>query len=176
MTTDPGLLDPERIAALLSAVPDALAAELRGLGRNGARWRPAPDAWSFAEVVGHLIEAERRGFAGRIRVILRSGDPEVELARWDQKAVSAARDDRSADPTALLAELRAIRLDGISLVRGLEPADLARTGRHPVVGILRVDELLAEWVHHDRAHLRQALEVAQTWSWGSMGATRAFDA
>jgi hypothetical protein len=126
-------------------------------------------------VVGHIIEAERRGFAGRIRVILGSDDPEVELAGWDQRAVSAARDDRSADPTVLLAELRALRIDGIALVRGLDAADLARTGRHAVVGILRVDELLAEWVHHDRAHLRQALEVAQAWAWEHMGAARAFD-
>jgi hypothetical protein len=174
MTAGPGPLDTERIAALLSAAPDALAAELRGLGRDGARWRPATDEWSFVEVVGHLIEAERRGFAGRIRAIVGSPEPQVALASWDQEAVAAARDDRRTDPTTLLAEFRALRLDGISLVRGLDAADLGRTGAHPVIGVVRVDELLAEWVHHDRAHLRQALDAAQAWSWAQMGATRRF--
>jgi hypothetical protein len=37
-----------------------------------------------------------------------------------------------------------------------------------------VDELLAEWVHHDRAHLAQALAVGQAWAWRRMGATRRF--
>ncbi len=122
--------------------------------------------------MGHLIEAERRGFAGRIREILATDEP--RLLAWDQAAVAAARDDRAADPVVLVAELRAVRLDGIALVRGLAPADLARVGRHPAVGPLRVDELVAEWVHHDRMHLRQALGTAQAWAWTRMGGTRRF--
>ncbi len=47
---------------------------------------------------------------------------------------------------------------------------------HPKVGVLRVDELVAEWVHHDRCHLRQALGVAEAWAWLHMGAARGFDA
>jgi hypothetical protein len=173
VTGEPAVFSTHRAAALLAVVPDALAAEVRALGRDGARWRPAPDAWSVAEVVGHLIEAERRGFAGRIREILRSDDP--ELRAWDQAAVSAARDDRAADPVALVAELRASRLEGVGLVRTLTADDLARSGVHPDVGALRVDELVAEWVHHDRCHLRQALGVAEAWAWLHMGAARRFD-
>lgn len=173
MSGGPGELSVHRAAALLAVVPDALAAEVRALGRDGARWRPEPDAWSVAEVLGHLIEAERRGFAGRIREILRVDDP--GLRAWDQAEVSIARDDRAADPVALVAELRTMRIDGIALVRSLTPADLARSGVHPKVGVLRVDELVAEWVHHDRTHLRQALEVAQAWAWLRMGAARRFD-
>ncbi len=174
MSEGPGPLTTARIAGLLGVVPEALEAEVRALGRDGARWRPAPDEWSVAEVIGHLIEAERRGFAGRIREILAADEP--ELAGWDQWAVAAARDDRRADPDVLAAELRAMRIDGIALVRRLSPSDLARTGRHPVIGTLRVEELIAEWLHHDRAHLRQALEATRAWAWVHMGATRAFDA
>ena len=174
MSGGPGELSTHRAAALLAVVPDTLAAEVRALGRDGARWRPEPAAWSVSEVVGHLIEAERRGFAGRIREILRADDP--ELRTWDQDAVAATRDDRAADPVALVTELRTMRIDGVALVRSLSPADLARAGVHPKVGVLRVDELVAEWVHHDRAHLRQALEVAQAWAWLHMGAARRFGA
>ena len=40
-----------------------------------AGWRPEPGEWSANECVGHLIEAERRGFAGRIRAILAADRP-----------------------------------------------------------------------------------------------------
>jgi hypothetical protein len=37
-----------------------------------------------------------------------------------------------------------------------------------------VDELLAEWVHHDRNHIRQMLAVTQSRVWGQMGNARTF--
>ena len=61
-----------------------------------------------------------------------------------------------------------------TLVRGLRPADLERVGMHPDVGPLRVDELLGEWVHHDRNHIRQMLAVTQARVWAQMGNARRF--
>ena len=52
--------------------PRPCVAELTALGADGG-WRPEPGEWSANECVGHLIEAERRGFAGRIRTILVGG-------------------------------------------------------------------------------------------------------
>ena len=45
---------------------------------------------------------------------------------------------------------------------------------HPDVGPLRVDEVIGEWVHHDRNHIRQLLEVTQTRVWAQMGNARRF--
>ncbi|MEX1170814.1 MAG: hypothetical protein WEE50_11785, partial [Chloroflexota bacterium] len=49
-----------------------------------------------------------------------------------------------------------------------------RYGIHPHVGPLHVHELLGEWVHHDRNHIRQLLEVTQLRVWGQMGNARRF--
>ena len=67
-----------------------------------------------------------------------------------------------------------MRTESVALVRSLTPADLERVGQHPEVGPLRVDELLGEWVHHDRNHLRQMLAVSQARVWGQMGNARRF--
>jgi hypothetical protein len=56
----------------------------------------------------------------------------------------------------------------------MQPADMGRVGIHPHVGALRVDELLGEWVHHDRNHVRQLLAVTQSRVWGQMGNARRF--
>jgi len=164
-------LSPNEIAPLLAATVATLRAEVRALGRE-AIWRPAPSDWSVSECVGHLFEADERGFAGRIRTILGADRP--ALADWDPPAVAAARHDDEADPIELVEAFAARRSAGIALVRALSEADLVRVGIHPSIGPLRVDELLAEWVHHDRSHVRQALAVTQARAWLQMGAPRRF--
>ena len=164
-------LEPAAIAALLEASLTTIEAELTALG-DAASWRPAPGEWCANEVVGHLIEAERRGFAGRIRIILASDRPALE--GWDQPAVAAARHDCERSPQELVAELRALREETVDLIARLTPADLLRSGIHPEVGELRVGDLLGEWVHHDRNHIRQLLANTQLRVWPQMGNARRF--
>lgn len=171
-------LDLPTIAALLAASGATISAELEGLG-VAAGWRPAPGEWSANECVGHLIEAERRGFAGRISRIIDAahGDrPNLppDLESWDPPAVADSRRDDLRDPCELVDEFLGLRADGVALVRRLTGGDLARSGIHPDVGALRVDELLGEWVHHDRNHIRQLLAVTQARVWGQMGNARRF--
>jgi hypothetical protein len=174
-TADPiGDLSTKAIASLLEASAAAVVAELGALGGEGG-WRPEPGEWSANECVGHLIEAERRGFAGRIRAIVAAPpDRAAVLETWDPPAVAAARHDDARDAAALADEFAALRVESVALVRALTPADLERVGQHPHVGPLLVGELIAEWVHHDRNHLRQMLAVSQARVWDQMGNARRF--
>ena len=173
--TEPAALDVARIADLLAAGARIVEAEIGALGLESG-WRPAPGEWSANECVGHLIEAERRGFAGRVRAILAADRPDIpaDLEAWDPPAVAEARRDHEKAGVDLVAEFVALRASGVDLVRGLRADDLERIGIHPHVGPLRVDEVIAEWVHHDRNHIRQLLEVTQTRVWAQMGNARRF--
>lgn len=165
-------LTPEQVAGLLDVSATAVRRELEALGDAEAAWHPAPGEWCVKEVVGHLIEAERRGFAGRIRTLLAEAHP--AFAAWDPPAVAAARRDCEQPPGELAAEFRQLREDSLALVRALRPADLTRSGTHARVGVLTVQDVLQEWVHHDRNHLRQALANAQARVWPHMGNARRF--
>ena len=63
----------------------------------------------------------------------------------------------------------------MKLTAGLSAADLARGGRHRV-GFLTVRDLLHEWVHHDRNHMRQMLANVQAYAWPHMGNAQRFSA
>ena len=165
-------LAPGEVARLLPATVSTLCAELAALPDRVLTWHPAPGEWCVKDVLGHLIEAERRGFAGRVRIILEADTP--ELARWDPPEVARARGDCNRPSAALLDELAALREDSAALVGRLLAADLDRAGRHPTVGLLRVRDLLQEWVHHDRNHVRQALANVQAYVWPSMGNAQKF--
>ena len=130
-------LGPDRIADLLAASATTVVAELLALGDAGG-WRPEPGEWSANECVGHLIEAERRGFAGRIRTILAADrrTSRRRSRRWDPPAVAEARRDHLRSGAELAAEFDALRADGVALVRGLRsgrarpaPASTPRSGR-----------------------------------------------
>ena len=172
--TEPEPLSTATIADLLVASGATVVAELIALGDDGG-WRPEPGEWSANECAGHLIEAERRGFAGRIRRILEGEPGHPGRAR---RLGSTGRRRGAPGPSSsgrrTGRRVRRPSRRSVELVRCLRPADLSRTGIHPEVGPLRVDELLGEWVHHDRNHVRQMLAVTQARVWGQMGNARRF--
>ena len=174
MTQDPRPLEPAEVARLLESTAAAIHAELAALSDDVLGWHPAAGEWCAKEVLGHLIESERRGFAGRIRLILAGDEPRLE--GWDQGEVARARRDCQRPAAALTAEFDALRRDSVGLVDGLRAADLGRGGQHPKVGHLRVSDLLHEWVHHDRNHFRQILANVQAAAWPHMGNARRFAA
>jgi DinB superfamily len=170
---EPRRLRPPEVGRLLDSVVAIIRAELGTLPDEILAWHPAPREWCAKEIVGHLIESERRGFAGRIRIILASdGAPTLET--WDQDEIARARRDCGRDATALIDEFAGLRRDSVGLVAGLGDADLERGGHHPKVGFLPVGDLLHEWVHHDRNHVRQLLANIQALTWPSMGNARRF--
>jgi hypothetical protein len=171
MSSSTAAFPPAVIAGLLESTSLLIEGEISALGDDGAQWHPAPGEWCVNECIGHLIEAERRGFAGRIRDMMAGGRP---LIAWDQEAVARERNDCARMSQSLWMEFMGLRHDSISLVRSLTAADLERSGEHPKVGTLRVKDLLQEWVHHDRNHTRQLLAVVQARVYPHMGNAQKF--
>lgn len=164
-------LTPDQVAGYLEASCALIESELKALG-DDAGWHEAPGEWCARAVVGHLIEAEKRGFAGRIRIILAGDRPSLEA--WDQVEVEKQRDDCGRMTDSVWMELMGLRHDSVQLVRSLRPADLDRSGTHPKAGELKVRWLLHEWISHDRQHTKQLLSIAQERVWPHMGNSQKF--
>ncbi len=165
-------MTPAEVADLLESSGHAFAATLDALTPELASWRPAPGEWCVNEVVGHVIESEKNGFAGRIQVILGADEPELPTS--DRDRIIKDRNDCVRGPKELKRELLELRHQSTKLVRSLRPDQMARGVLHPQVGRLTVEELLHEWVHHDGNHLRQALGNVQAYVWPNMGNARRF--
>ena len=172
MSDQPRPLSTGEAAEMLRATGVALAQELQGLPEALLNWRPGPEEWCIKEALGHLIESERRGFAGRIRAILAEQAP--QFSAWDPPAVARGRCDHQRDLAGLLEEFGELRTASAALVAVLSDADLARGSQHPVVGYLRVSDLLHEWAHHDRTHIRQMHAAVQAYVWPHMGNAQRF--
>ena len=161
------------IARLLRASEAEITAEVAALPDELVSWHPEPGEWCVNECLSHLIEAEKRGFAGRIRFLLQPNESPT-LTSWDQVAVARARNDCAADSSTLLKEFGDERAASVVLVTSLDPEDLSRGSEHPQVGHLTIGEIVSEWVHHDRNHFKQMLTNVQRYAWQQMGTAQRF--
>ena len=160
-------MTPAEVAARIEAAATAIEAELGTMSDELASWHPADGEWCVKEVLAHLSLSEADGFAGRIVHILAADEPHLKATGRPDPACG-----RSLE--GMLAAFRAQRSRSVDLVAGLRPLDLDRAGIHERVGRLTVNDLLHEWVHHDRAHLRQILANVQAYVWPQMGGAQAF--
>ncbi len=165
-------LSPHQVAQCLQAHLTIIRAELAALPPAMVNWHSAPNEWCVKEVLGHLIESEQRGFAGRIRGLL--GPDEPQFVPWDQAAVAQQRRDCERDLAVLLDEFSRLREASVALVAELQDANLNRGGHHPTVGYLTIGDLIHEWVHHDLNHIRQMFASVQDYVWPSMGNSQRF--
>jgi len=160
-------VSPKEIAARIDAAGTAIEAELGTMGEELASWHPAEGEWCVKEVLGHIMQTERIGFAGRIVEILAADEPSL-------RATGDAPPSCDRNLAEMLAEFREQRTRSVDQVAGLQPADLLRGGVHLRVGRLTVNDILHEWVHHDQAHLKQVLSNIQAYVWPQMGGAQGF--
>ena len=146
-----GQQSPADVLAMLRRTPDEVARVLDG--RADLATRPAPDEWSIAELVGHLIETDGV-FRSRVTTVLDSdGVPVLDSRRPWTLHEGKGYEHMSGD--ALLTAFRATRAETIALVEGLTDTDWMRKGtvRGTANSVLDLGSWLA---NHDVGHLAQA--------------------
>ncbi len=144
--------------ALLTRTPATLDALLRGLPEKWVRSNEGKDTWSAFDIVGHLIVGERTDWMKRARIILESGEARpfdpfdrfAQLRETEGKSLEQLLDDFARLRKENLAALQALNL---------QSADLSRRGRHPALGVVTLQQLLATWAVHDLTHLHQLSRV-----------------
>ncbi len=165
-------LTPLHAAGFLRATATTVQAEVAALPSTLAGCHPTPGAWCVNEILGHLIGADRRSFGGRLRSMLDPADR--RYLAWERVAPERDEPDCERDPTELLQEFLALRVANVDLVAHVSPDDLRRSREDPRVGVIRVADLLHDWVYHDRDHLRQLLANVQAAVWPHLGNARRY--
>ena len=148
----------EETTALLARTPAALNALLRDLPESWTHQNEGPNTWSPFDIIGHLIEGERSDWMTRAKIILQHGQTRP-FDRFDRTAFTQMPQDVSiGERLDEFARLRSANLDELQALH-LRPADLEKRGRHPVLGLVTLSELLATWAAHDLTHLHQLSRV-----------------
>jgi len=163
----------EEATAILSRTPSTINALLRGLTASWTLAHEGGETWSPFDVVGHLIHGEQTDWIPRVKIILSHGEARA-FVKFDRLAQFTASSGRTL-PDLLddFARLREENLRELSSL-GLTDADLARTGRHPELGVVTLRQLLATWVAHDLDHVVQISRVLARQYSDEVGPWRAY--
>lgn len=143
---------------ILSNTPAVLTAMLHNLGEEWISSNEGEYTWTAKEVVAHLVVIEETDWLPRIRIIL-DEDGQKTFAPVDMQAHFAVARNHSMQE--LLNQFAVLRKQSIEEFTGynLEEKDLQKTGNHPVLGEVQLQQLLATWVTHDLTHIAQVTRV-----------------
>ena len=150
--------DLEEAKAQLARTPAVLRAWFTGLQEPWLAANEGAETFSARDVLAHLIYGERVDWLPRARLILDHGEARP-FEPFDRRGFLDEAKGWTLD--ALLdefARLRRANLDALDAMN-LSPADLRRTGMHPGLGRVTLEQLLASWVVHDLDHVSQIARV-----------------
>ncbi len=165
-------LQLREISRVLHSTPSVLRNLVAELPERAASWHPSQRKWCIKEVIGHLTEEDKRDFVGRIRVILEQDQPLLTVN--DQDEVARMRRDCAKDLQGLLDEFSKVRSGSVEFVARLKETELDRSGMHPKIGLIRVTDLLHEWMYHDLNHIKQISGNVQRFLWAHLGNMQRF--
>jgi hypothetical protein len=143
---------------VLTRTPTILNALLRRLPSIWVSRNEGEDSWNAFDIVGHLIVGERTDWMPRVRILLENGEARP-FDPFDRFAQFKESQGKSMDQ--LLDDFACLRRENLAALQALnlQPEDLTRRGRHPVLGVVTLSELLATWAVHDLTHMHQLSRV-----------------
>lgn len=156
-TTRP--FQPTWFVERLRSFPGLLGAVLEDLPETDWRWKPGPDHWAIAEIMGHLAREEREDFRPRLERTLR--DPTEAWPTIDPQGDVNKFDDLAGDPRSFLDEFTNLRRENLAWLESLGPLneiDWCRAHHHPKGFVIHAGDLLASWADHDTLHARQLIK------------------
>ena len=143
---------------VLESTPEVLTVLLSNLPESWTDAREGPETWSPFDILGHLIHGEKTDWIPRARIILEEGTSRP-FPPFDREA--QFKDSKGKSLSMLLDEFEQLRKENIDFLKRQEltDADYAKTGLHPDLGEVTLQQLLSTWVVHDLSHLRQISRV-----------------
>ncbi|MGA9965261.1 MAG: DinB family protein [Terriglobales bacterium] len=142
---------------MLEATPEILRGLMCEISDEDARWKPAADRFSIAEVLAHLSHSEGHCYRMRLDRFMAEDFPSFE---GDDAQMHLAL-YRNADPEDAFDHFDEERETNLEFLRNLPPGAGDRKANHAEVGEITLSQMLHEWTLHDLGHIRQIAELVR---------------
>lgn len=117
--------------------------------------------WDVREVLCHFVSAES-SLTELFRRIITTGEgvpDDFDIDRWNNSKVSKMKELTS---DGLIAEFETVRAATIAWAETLSEDNLDKVGRHPFLGMDKVENMLKLLYRHNMLHQRDIRKVFQT--------------
>jgi hypothetical protein len=111
-------------------------------------------SWTLKQILLHNVLAED-SMLRLVKGVLDGGEgvrEDFDLDAYNEYKVGQSE---NLTPQELLAEFDRARQETIRVVSGLTDADLEKSGRHPWLGIAKIEEIIKLMFRHNQIHIRE---------------------
>ena len=115
-------------------------------------------SWTIKQIMAHFVMAEG-GMARLVARIVETGQGVPEDFDLDSYNEYQAGKLENSTPAELLDEFLSTREETIRMVSQFSADDLEKTGRHPWLGIARVEDIIKLMYRHNQIHQREIREA-----------------
>jgi hypothetical protein len=161
----PGTMDSAAVNAAITTIaetPARLRAAIAGLNPLQLDTPYRDGGWTVRQVVHHVPESHLNAYT-RLKLALTENEPTIKP--YDESGWAKTAEVSTTPLDVSLTLLDALHTRWVTLFRALEPAQLARTWRHPESGTWRVDELAALYAWHGSHHVAHVTNLRQQKGW-----------
>lgn len=134
-----------------AAGPATLRGAVAGLGHDNLTAFPIPGTWSILQIVAHLLDSDLIA-VHRMKRIIAEENP--LLIGYDESAFARALSYHGEPPGELLDAFALNRAQMARILRALPAEAAGRRGVHNERGVVRLGELVGDYIEHLEHHLR----------------------
>ena len=140
----------EALVARLAAAPARLRAAVAGLSEAQLDTAYREGGWTIRQVVHHVPDSHMNSYV-RFKLTLTEDEPTVKP--YDEGGWAKLGDTIETPIETSLVLLESLHARWVTLLRGLTEEQWQRNFRHPVNGLLRLDQVLALYAWHGDHHI-----------------------
>jgi DinB superfamily len=146
----------------IETAPTELRAAVAGLTADRLDTPYHPGGWTVRQVVHHLPDSHMNAYV-RMKLALTEEVPTIKT--YDEALWAELADLRTTPIEIPLRLFESLQQRWTHLLRSLAPADFSRRLRHPELGTLSLDEVLALYAWHGRHHVAHVASLRGRNGW-----------
>ncbi len=147
---------------VLSKLPGNLAASVKGLDAKQLDTPYRPEGWTVRQVVHHVPDSHLNAYV-RFKLALTEFEPAIKTYKEDLWAKLPDSEQTPVETSLHL--VQALHERWVTLLRSMTAEDFARTLRHPELGVLSLDRMLALYAWHSAHHTAHITGLRERMGW-----------
>ena len=146
----------------LATLPTNFSRAVDGLTPEQLDTPYRPEGWTVRQLVHHVPDSHANAYV-RFKLALTEYEPAIKTYKED---MWAKLPDTATTPTEVsLQLLSALHTRWVTLLRAMDSSDFARTLRHPEMGVLDLNRMLALYAWHSEHHTAHITKLRERMGW-----------
>jgi uncharacterized damage-inducible protein DinB len=154
--------DRRTLVAQVEDAPRALRDAVGGLAAAQLDTPYREGGWTVRQVVHHVADSHMNAYI-RFKLAITRDQPTINA--YDENQWAKLSDGAGGDVEWSLALIDGLHRRWTTFLRSLEPAQFARTFRHPERGVVTLDSTLALYAWHGRHHAAHVTALRERKRW-----------